>query len=63
MANSVKSTCKVPKATICYWTQEDIEEEGEDEKICILMYERTAFVPAWFPQIVVIKCLHDFCRF
>ena len=27
---------KVPKATICYWTQEDIEEEGEDEKICIL---------------------------
>ena len=36
MANSVKSTCKVPKATICYWTQEDIEEEGEDEKICIL---------------------------
>ena len=36
MTNSVKSTCKVPKATICYWTQEDIEEEGEDEKICIL---------------------------
>ena len=33
---SVKSTGKVPKATICYWTQEDIEEEGEDEKICIL---------------------------
>ena len=31
-----KSTCKVPKATICYWTQEDIEEEGEDERICIL---------------------------
>ena len=29
---SVKSTGKVPKATICYWTQEDIEEEGEDEK-------------------------------
>ena len=36
MANSVKSTCKVPKATIYYWTQEDIEEEGEDKKICIL---------------------------
>ena len=33
---SVKSTGKVPKATICYWTQEDIEEKGEDEKICIL---------------------------
>ena len=33
---SVKSTGKVPKATICYWTHEDIEEEGEDEKICIL---------------------------
>ena len=33
---SAKSTGKVPKATICYWTQEDIEEEGEDEKICIL---------------------------
>ena len=32
---SVKNTGKVPKATICYWTQEDIEE-GEDEKICIL---------------------------
>ena len=32
---SVKSTGKVPKATNCYWTQEDIEEE-EDEKICIL---------------------------
>ena len=32
---SVKSTGKVPKATICYWTQEDIEEEGEDEKIQI----------------------------
>ena len=33
---SVKSTGKVPKATICYWIQEDIEEEGKDEKICIL---------------------------
>ena len=33
---SVKSAGKVPKATICYWTQEDIEEEGDDEKICIL---------------------------
>ena len=33
---SVKSAGKVPKATICYWTQKDIEEEGEDEKICIL---------------------------
>ena len=32
MANSVKSTCKVPKATICYWTQEDIEEEGKMKK-------------------------------
>ena len=32
----MKSTGKVLKATICYWTQEDIEEEGEDEKICIL---------------------------
>ena len=30
---SVKSTGKVPKATICYWTQQDIKEEGEDEKI------------------------------
>ena len=33
---SVKSTDTVPKAIICYWTQEDIKEEGEDEKICIL---------------------------
>ena len=32
----MKNTGKVPKATICYLTQEDIEEEGEDEKICIL---------------------------
>ena len=32
MTNSVKSTCKVPKATICYWTQEDIEEEGKIKK-------------------------------
>ena len=30
---SVKSTGKVSKATICYWTQQDIKEEGEDEKI------------------------------
>ena len=30
---SVKSTGKVSNATICYWTQEDIEEEGEDEHI------------------------------
>ena len=30
---SVKSTGKVPKATICYWTQQDIKEEGEDEKM------------------------------
>ena len=28
---SVKSTGKVPKATICYWPHEDIEEEGEDD--------------------------------
>ena len=33
---SVKSIGKVPKAIICYWTQEDIEEEGEDEKNFIL---------------------------
>ena len=33
---SVNSTGKVPNATICCWTQEDIEEEGEDGKICIL---------------------------
>ena len=33
---SVKITGKVPKATICYWTNEATEEEGEDEKICIL---------------------------
>ena len=33
---SVKGTGKVPKATICYWTQKVIEEKGEDEKICIL---------------------------
>ena len=33
---AVKSTGKFPNATICYWTQEDIEEEGEDKKICIL---------------------------
>ena len=26
---SVKNTGKIPKATICYWTQEDIKEEGE----------------------------------
>ena len=32
----MKSTGKVPKATICYWTQKDSEEEEEDEKICIL---------------------------
>ena len=32
---SVKNTGKVPKATICYWTQEDIEEV-EDEKIQLL---------------------------
>ena len=33
---SVKSTGKVPKATIRYWTQKDSEEEEEDEKLCIL---------------------------
>ena len=32
----MKSTGKVPKATICYWTQKDSEEDEEDEKICIL---------------------------
>ena len=36
MDTSLKSTSIVPRATICYWTQENIEEEGEDEKICIL---------------------------
>ena len=28
-----------------------------------LLYERTAFVPAWFPQTIVPKCLPDFGRF
>ena len=34
---SVKSTGKVPKATICYWTQQDIKDGGEMKKYeCIL---------------------------
>ena len=41
---SVKSTGKVPKATICYWTQEDIEEEGEDEKICGILQLLTDYM-------------------
>ena len=32
----MKSTGKVPKATICYWTQEDIEEEGKIKKVYLL---------------------------
>ena len=66
----MKSTCKVPKATICYWTQEDIEEEGEDEKICILQllidYITGDMIFAEFPDMfhsMVKLCFreHDIC--
>ena len=41
---SVKSTGKVPKATICYWTQQDIKEERKMKKYACILQLLTDYI-------------------
>ena len=58
MANSVKlgwSTCKVPKATIWYWTQEDIKKEGKMKIYAYYSCLLTILLEIWF-LLIFLTC-------